>query len=58
MALLAPFVMLFGGAGLIGLGLDRDVSFLVWTGLVVFAGGVLWCLFLYLWADSGVSFWD
>ena len=57
-ALLAPFVLRFGSAGLIGLGLHREVPFLVWTGLVAFAGGALWCLFLYLWADSGISFWD
>lgn len=57
-ALLGPFVLVFGGAGLIGLGLDHEVPALTWTGLVVFGGGLLWCLFLWLWADSGWSFWD
>lgn len=57
-ALLAPFVLIFGGAGLVGLGLDREVPFLIWTGLVVLGAGLLWCLFLWFWAESGSSFWD
>lgn len=48
-----PFVLVFGGAGLIGLGLDGQVDFLVWAGLIVFAVGLLWCLGLYLWIDAG-----
>ncbi|MEE4300079.1 MAG: hypothetical protein V2J24_11620 [Pseudomonadales bacterium] len=55
--LLAPFVLIFGGAGVIALGVEREIEFLIWTGLIVLGSGLLWCLFLYLWADSG-SFRD
>lgn len=56
-ALLAPFVFVFGGAGLIAVGLEHEIEFLLWTGLILLAAGLLWCLWLYLQAEAG-SFWD
>ena len=55
--LLTPFVFVFGGAGLLVLGLDHQSSFLAWTGTIDLAAGLLWCLGLWLLADSG-SFRD
>ena len=42
--LLAPFVLIFGGAGLIGIGFEYDYNVLVWAGGIVAICGLLWGL--------------
>lgn len=55
LGLLAPFILVFGGAGLVGLGLEHDLRFLVWAGAIATACGLLWgCWLLLL---DGESLW-
>jgi hypothetical protein len=49
----APVLLVLGGATLAGLGLDHDLAFLVWTGLIVAACGLLWGGWLLLVASAG-----
>ena len=51
--LLAPFILIFGGAGLVALGFEYQKTFLLWTGGVVALAGVLWGAFLLLFAHEG-----
>ena len=55
--LLAPFVFVFGGAGLVGIGLEYDINILVWAGGIATICGLLcgcWMFFL----DGAASCWD
>lgn len=40
--LLAPFVLVFGGAGLTVWGWKADWSWLLWTGAITVGAGLLW----------------
>ena len=53
LAVIAPVLLILGGAALAGLGLDRELPFLIWTGLIVAACGLLWGAWLLLLADAG-----
>ncbi|MEO0872109.1 MAG: hypothetical protein AAFY19_09155 [Pseudomonadota bacterium] len=57
LGLIMPIVLLAAGAGMAGLGLDREWNWLVWAGLIVAGAGIVWGLFLFFLADSG-SFLD
>jgi len=52
-ALLIPIALIFIGAGLFALGVHFKMAFLLWTGGVVALCGVLWGVFLVLWASDG-----
>lgn len=59
LAIAAPFLFVFGGAGLIGFGIDHDVRFLVWTGGVLVLSGLVWGLFMWLFDTvTPFSFFD
>jgi hypothetical protein len=45
-SLATPFILIFGGAGMIGLGFEFEVKFLLWAGVLVFLAGIAWCLWV------------
>ena len=53
--LATPFILIFGGAGLFGLGLEYGWNVLVWAGGLAFLAGLVWCLWLVF--LEGGSFW-
>ncbi len=44
----APFLLIFTGSGLIGLGMEYKIEFLLWAGGVTAACGLLWGCWLWL----------
>jgi len=54
--LLMPVILIAAGAGLAGLGLDREWPVAVWAGLILIGVGVVWGLFLYFAAEAGSPF--
>ncbi len=44
--LATPFILIFGGAGLFGLGVEHEINVLIWTGGLAFVAGVLWVLWV------------
>lgn len=40
--LLAPFILIFGGGGLIGIGVEYEFEILAWVGAVSTVCGLLW----------------
>lgn len=44
--LATPFILIFGGAGLFGLGIHFELAFLMWAGALVFLAGLAWCLWV------------
>lgn len=51
-ALLAPFVLVFSGAGLAALGFTNGWNVLTIIGGIVLAAGLIWGLILFLLTDS------
>ncbi|HEY9129498.1 MAG TPA: hypothetical protein VIN02_06670 [Sulfurovum sp.] len=47
MGILAPFILVFGGAGLVGLGIEWKINFLVWTGGITILIGLILGFFIY-----------
>jgi hypothetical protein len=47
MGILAPFILVFGGAGLVGLGIEWKINFLVWTGGITILIGLILGFFMY-----------
>ena len=47
MGILAPFILVFGGAGLVGLGIEWKINFLVWTGGISILIGLILGFFMY-----------
>ena len=57
LGLLAPFILVFGGGALVGLGVEYDSTTLVWMGGIAVVCGLLWgCWLLFL--DESTSWWD
>ena len=52
-ALLMPLILIGGGGAVTGWGFTNEWDILVWIGLGMIAAGVLWGLFLFLWATDG-----
>ncbi len=44
----APFILIFGGAGIAGLGLEYKIEFLLWTGGISVVSGLIWGCWLLL----------
>ena len=56
MGLLMPVILIAAGAGLSGLGLDREWPIAIWAGLILIAVGALWGVFLYFATEAGSPF--
>ena len=48
-----PVILIAGGAGLVGVAITYEIAFLAWVGLALIVAGVLWGVFLFLWASDG-----
>ena len=57
LGLFAPLILVFGGAGLAGLGAEYDFDALIWAGGIAIVSGLLWGCWILLLADSG-TWWD
>ncbi len=53
--LLAPFILILGGGGLIGIGVEYEFEILAWVGAVSVVCGLLWGGWLLL--LDGSSIW-
>lgn len=53
LGLLMPLILIAGGGALIGWGVTHDWPIMIWTGLAMIGAGILWGLFLFLWASEG-----
>ncbi len=51
--LLMPFFLIIGGGTMFGWGMDNDWPIITWIGVSMVAAGILWGLFLFLWASEG-----
>ena len=51
--LLMPLILIVGGGALTGWGITNDWNMVVWIGAAMVVAGVLWGLFLFLWASNG-----
>lgn len=51
--LLMPLILIGGGGALTGWGITNDWKMVAWIGAAMVVAGVLWGLFLFLWAESG-----
>ena len=51
--LLMPVILVGGGGALTGWGLTNEWDMIVWVGAAMVVAGVLWGLFLFLWASNG-----
>ena len=52
--LFAPVGMVFGGAGMTGLGFGNNWDWLGWTGAVIVLAGLVWGLWVYT-MNGGIS---
>ena len=50
--IVAPFVLVFGGAGIVGIAVEYEIEFLVWAGLLLLVCGLLWMLGLFFLASE------
>lgn len=50
--LLAPFILIFGGAALVGIGVEYDVNVLAWIGGIAVVCGLLWGLWIFFLDES------
>lgn len=57
LSLFMPVILIGGGGTLAVFGIEQEWSWLVWFGLIVVGAGIVWGLFIFLWAESG-SFWN
>lgn len=57
-SLAAPFILIGGGAMLMGAGAEYEWNILVYAGGAMIVAGVIWGLFLWLAGSSGGSFFD
>lgn len=55
LGLLAPFILIFGGGGLVGIGIEYELPIIGWIGAVSGACGLLWGAWLLL--LDGASIW-
>lgn len=55
--LAAPFILIFGGAGLVGIGVEYDIDILGYAGAIITVCGLLWGCWLWL-LGSSMSWWD
>ena len=53
LTLLMPIILIAGGGTVTGWGMRNDWEWLVWAGLAMIAVGILWGVFLFLWAGNG-----
>jgi hypothetical protein len=51
--LLMPLILIGGGGALTGWGITNEWATVAWIGAAMVVAGVLWGLFLFLWAESG-----
>ena len=52
LTLLWPVALILIGSGLIGLGFEIKMSFLIWGGFITLLIGVIWAFFLYFTSDD------
>ena len=57
-SLAAPFILIGGGAMLMGAGAEYEWNILVYAGGAMIVAGIIWGLFLWLAGSSGGSFFD
>lgn len=57
LTLFMPVILIAAGGGLAVFGIEREWTWLVWFGLIIVGAGIVWGLFILLWAESG-SFFD
>ena len=57
-SLAAPFILIGGGAMLMGAGAEYEWNILIYAGGAMILAGVVWGLFLWLAGSSGGSFFD
>ena len=57
-SLAAPFILIGGGAMLMGAGAEYEWNILIYAGGAMILAGVGWGLFLWLAGSSGGSFFD
>lgn len=57
-SLAAPFILIGGGAMLMGTGAEYEWNVLIYAGGAMILAGVVWGLFLWLAGSSGGSFFD
>ena len=55
--LLAPFALIFGGAALLGFGVEHEYEVLAWSGGIATLCGLLWGCWLLL-LDGSSVWWD
>ena len=55
--LAAPFILIFGGGGLVGLGLEHEIEFLAWVGAIAVVCGLLWGCWMFFVSSSSL-WWD
>jgi len=53
LGLFMPIILIGLGAGVLGLGATYDIEVLIIAGFAVIGAGILWGVFLYLWASEG-----
>ncbi|HEV8034118.1 hypothetical protein [Yoonia sp.] len=51
--LLMPLILIGGGGALTGWGITNDWATVAWIGAAMVVAGVVWGLFLFLWASNG-----
>lgn len=51
--LLMPLVLIVAGGAIIGWGVSNEWAIVGWIGLGMVGAGILWGLFLFLWASEG-----
>ena len=57
LGLLAPFILIFGGGGLLGFGIEHDYDVLAWAGAIATLSGLLWGGWL-LFLDGATTWWS
>lgn len=57
-SLAAPFILIGGGAMLMGAGAEYEWNILIYAGGAMILAGAVWGLFLWLAGSSGGSFFD
>ncbi len=52
-SLVMPIILIGGGGMVIGLGVNNNSSVITYAGMALIGAGLLWGLFLWLWASGG-----
>lgn len=51
--LLMPIILIALGGAVAGLGLNNDWDYVAYAGLGLIGAGILWGIFLFMWASDG-----